>query len=76
MTEKHFETPHILYDLPLDKSDMAHFHFDNFAATLARLIASKETRTPLPGAVWAAVRRELGDMWDVKLAMVDWAERK
>ncbi|MCX6983175.1 MAG: hypothetical protein NT118_00300 [Lentisphaerae bacterium] len=27
---------------------------------------------PLPGVVWAAVRRELGDPWDVRLAMEDW----
>jgi hypothetical protein len=31
MTEKHIETPHILHDLPLDQSDQAHFHFDDFA---------------------------------------------
>ncbi|KAF0108876.1 MAG: hypothetical protein FD146_762 [Anaerolineaceae bacterium] len=42
-----FETPHILHDLPLAQSDQAHFHFDEFAVTLARLIADKETRTPL-----------------------------
>jgi formylglycine-generating enzyme required for sulfatase activity len=42
-----FETPHILHDLPLARSDQAHFHFDEFAVTLARLIADKETRTPL-----------------------------
>ncbi len=30
---------------------------------------------PLPGVVWAAVRRELGDPWDVRLAMEDWVER-
>ena len=43
----HYETPHILHDLPLDDNDEAHFHFDQFAATLARLIADKNTRTPL-----------------------------
>ena len=31
---------------------------------------------PLPGVVWAAVRRELGDPWDVRLAMEDWVERR
>jgi len=41
-----YETPHILHDLPLAESDEAHFHFDDFAATLALLIASPETRTP------------------------------
>jgi len=30
MTEKYFETPHILHDLPLDQSNQAHFHFDDF----------------------------------------------
>jgi formylglycine-generating enzyme required for sulfatase activity len=47
MTEKHFETLHILHDLPLEQRDVAHFHFDEFAATLARLIADPNTRTPL-----------------------------
>ena len=28
---------------------------------------------PLPGVVWAAVRRELGDPWDVRLAIENWA---
>jgi hypothetical protein len=31
---------------------------------------------PLPGVVWAAVRRELGDPWDVRMAMEEWAERR
>jgi hypothetical protein len=42
-----YETPTILHDLPLREDDNAHFHFDQFAITLARLIASKDTRTPL-----------------------------
>jgi len=31
---------------------------------------------PLPGVVSAAVKRELGDPWDVRLAMEDWVERR
>jgi hypothetical protein len=31
---------------------------------------------PLPGVVWAAVRKELGEPWDVRQAMEDWVERK
>jgi hypothetical protein len=31
---------------------------------------------PLPGVVWAAVRRELGEPWDVRMAMEDWVERR
>jgi len=43
-----FETPQILSDAPLSTADpQAHFHFDEFAATLARLIADKKTLTPL-----------------------------
>jgi hypothetical protein len=30
---------------------------------------------PLPGVVWAAVRKELGNPWDVKAAIEDWVER-
>ncbi|MBU0511116.1 MAG: SUMF1/EgtB/PvdO family nonheme iron enzyme, partial [Chloroflexi bacterium] len=45
--ERQFETPEILHDAPLRDDDSAHFHFDEFAITLARLIADKKTRTPL-----------------------------
>ncbi len=42
-----FRTPRFLPDLPLVSRDVDHFHFDEFAITLARLIADKTTRTPL-----------------------------
>jgi formylglycine-generating enzyme required for sulfatase activity len=43
-----YETPAILSDQPLGQDEpQAHFHFDDFAATLARLIADKKTLTPL-----------------------------
>ncbi len=45
--KKKWETPQILSDLPLREKDTAHFHFDEFAATLARLAADPSTRTPL-----------------------------
>ena len=44
---RRLETPRFLPDLPLAVADKDHFHFDEFAATLARLIADKTTRTPL-----------------------------
>ena len=31
---------------------------------------------PLPGVVWEAVRRELGDPWDIRLAIEDWVESR
>ena len=31
---------------------------------------------PVPGVVWAAVRKELGDPFDVKNAIEEWVERK
>jgi formylglycine-generating enzyme required for sulfatase activity len=40
-------TPEIMHDSPLRDSKVADFHFDDFAATLARLIASRKTQTPL-----------------------------
>ena len=55
-------TPNILHDLPLQNDDHAAFHFDEFAVTLARLIASKETRTPLTIGVsgtWGAGKTTL-----------------
>lgn len=45
--ERTFETPQILHDAPLRATDQHHFHFDEFALTLCRLIADKTTRTPL-----------------------------
>lgn len=45
--KRHYETPTIWPDLPLGDEEQAQFHFDDYAATLARLITSKETRTPL-----------------------------
>jgi Cdc6-like AAA superfamily ATPase len=48
---KMYETPQILHDEPLRESDNAFFHFDDFAVTIARLIADKGTRTPLTIAI-------------------------
>ena len=31
---------------------------------------------PLPGVVWAAVRKELGDPWDIRMAIEEWVERR
>jgi hypothetical protein len=31
---------------------------------------------PLPGVVWAAVRKELGDPWDIRQGMEGWAESR
>ena len=42
-----YQTPKILHDAPLRDQKAADFHFDDFAATLARLVASAETETPL-----------------------------
>ncbi len=48
MPDRHdYETPQILHDAPLRPTDQHHFHFDEFALTLCRLIADKATRTPL-----------------------------
>ena len=44
---RELETPLVMHDAPLRDGDTAYFHFDEFAATLARLVASKDTRTPL-----------------------------
>ncbi|HEY5729433.1 MAG TPA: SUMF1/EgtB/PvdO family nonheme iron enzyme [Anaerolineales bacterium] len=45
--KKIYATPKLLSDSPLRDTDIARFHFDEFAITLARLIADPETRTPL-----------------------------
>ncbi|MBU0513099.1 MAG: KAP family NTPase, partial [Chloroflexi bacterium] len=45
--KRKLETPRTLHDWPLTNDQEALFSFDDFAATLARLIADKETKTPL-----------------------------
>jgi len=47
MPKRKYQTPEIMHDAPLTDSKAADFHFDDFAATLARLIASPNTETPL-----------------------------
>ena len=58
-----YETPNILSDAPLDREeDQAYFHFDEFAVTLARLIADQNTKTPLTIGVsgsWGAGKTTL-----------------
>lgn len=61
-TRREYETPEILLDAPLRDEGTAHFHFDDFAATLARLIAAKGTPTPLTICVtgpWGAGKTSL-----------------
>jgi len=47
MPKRKYSTPEILHDAPLTDDRKADFKFDDFAATFARLIAFKETETPL-----------------------------
>lgn len=47
MPKRKYLTPNILHDAPLANDKAADFYFDDFAATLARLIASPHTETPL-----------------------------
>jgi ABC-type branched-subunit amino acid transport system ATPase component len=59
---KRWERPQILSDLPLRETDKAHFHFDDFAGTLALLVADPQTRTPLAVGIsgpWGAGKTTL-----------------
>ncbi len=47
MPKRKYQTPEIMHDAPLTDKKAADFHFDDFAATFARLIADKDTETPL-----------------------------
>lgn len=47
MPKRKYQTPEVLHDAPLTGSKRADFHFDDFAATFARLVASPNTETPL-----------------------------
>lgn len=42
-----FETPDFLHDWPLRNDAKAYFYFNEYALTMARLIADKRTHTPL-----------------------------
>ncbi len=42
-----YETPSVIQDTPLGQGEIAHFNFGHYAATLSRLIADKNTKTPL-----------------------------
>ncbi len=46
MPKRKYLTPEVLHDAPLTDKKAADLHFDDFAATLARLIASPATETP------------------------------
>ncbi len=62
MPKGSYITPEILHDAPLEKGDDFDFHFDDYAATLSRLIASKKTKTPLAICVsgaWGAGKTTL-----------------
>ncbi|GAB4422505.1 MAG: hypothetical protein Kow002_11910 [Anaerolineales bacterium] len=59
--KKNYETPKVLHDTPVGDG-RADFHFDDYAATLARLIADKKTETPLAIGVsgsWGAGKTTL-----------------
>lgn len=47
MSKRSYKTPTIMHDFPVRDGAKADFHFEDFAATLARLVASRNTETPL-----------------------------
>lgn len=47
MPKGNYTTPEIFHDAPLETGEKFDFNFDDYAATIARLIASKKTKTPI-----------------------------
>lgn len=47
MTKGNYTTPEVFHDSPLEIGEKCDFNFDDYAATIARLIASKKTKTPM-----------------------------
>lgn len=47
MPKDNYITPEILHDAPLANGEKVDFSFDDYAATISRLIASKDTKTPM-----------------------------
>ena len=68
MPKRSYQTPNIMHDAPIrENSKIADFHFEDFAATLARLIASQDTETPLAigiNGAWGSGKTSL--LWLVK----------
>ena len=72
MPKRKYQTPEILHDAPLTDQKAADFHFDDFAATLARLIASPGTETPLAigiNGAWGSGKTSL--LLRVKICWID-----
>jgi hypothetical protein len=62
-----YENRNLLGEVPLGLLELA----------LRRVIRENTYNVvPLPGVVWAAVRRELGEPCEIGLAMENWVERK
>ncbi|MBT3322118.1 MAG: hypothetical protein HN392_07505, partial [Anaerolineae bacterium] len=62
MPKNNYITPEILHDAPLDNGEQVDFSFDDFAATISRLIASKNTKTPMAiniSGAWGAGKTTL-----------------
>ena len=71
MPKRKYLTPEVLHDAPLTDKKTADFYFDDFAATLARLIAGPNTETPLAigiNGAWGSGKTSL--LYRVK-AMLD-----
>lgn len=69
-----WETPKILSDLPLRDEKETKFHFNEFAVTLARLIAAPTTRTPLTigiSGAWGSGKTTLLQRIQEQLASCD-----
>jgi len=67
MPARKYQTPEIMHDAPLHDHKSADFHFEDFAATLARLVASVDTHTPLTigiNGAWGSGKTSL--LWCVK----------
>lgn len=67
MPARKYQTPEIMHDAPIREMKSADFHFEDFAATLARLVASVDTHTPLTigiNGAWGSGKTSL--LWCVK----------
>lgn len=77
MPKGNYTTPEIFHDAPLGLGEKCDFNFDDYAATIARLIASKKTKTPIALCVsgaWGSGKTTL--LRRIKMMLDDTAKLK
>jgi hypothetical protein len=71
-SDKKLITPLIFNDEPIGRGETAYFQFERYADTFARIIAAKDTRTPLTIGVhgeWGSATRRASNSHFARLGL-------